>query len=236
MRKLGIVSFAIIMVLMMSCVAFAKNTVDLGLTFSLTENNLSSSLSINPAIMLKGHFDINETFAISGSLFFDYEKVTSASYADSNYFDYSAYIYAEYTAIDLDFIQLGLKGGFRYLGRNYSIDGTNPHVEKLSDVTLMIGAFYGITISPKLSMYGDVRVPIAAYSKEYNDTSVTANKKDYSGFIFSLSSIWLSSGIRYNITPAIHIGFETGNTITTSTSISSLRLFTSLRLLFGFSF
>jgi len=239
MKRIVFIAFTVLLVLSVSCIAFAKNTIELGATYSNNNDGLINDTTHYVGATLNGRFDIGEKISLfasldAGLLLSSLDQTRSANFGTT--------ILVNYAAISTDFATLGLLGGFHYNGRigtfTTTLGGPTTIYHNLYNrFVLTIGAFYDLALSEKLSLYGEVEIPVAIYSaetKNYESAFITdSSLKD---FDFALSTLWLSYGIRYNFTPSLHVALQLNNNISTSTTITSLRLFTSVDLLFGFSF
>ena len=238
MKKFIVLAMSLLLILSMSNIAFARNYVQLDLSYAgdfYNNNDGDGNRTSNISIGLSGEMNIINAFSLNANIGVLFDNFTELQQGNVDYKDtilsLAATLIGKYFVVNSGIFDLALGAEINYVRPFTDVLAFSSNI-----LNFNLGVYASVNIATKLSLYGSVSLPTANLSWGQNNQ----NEK-YSSGSFSLGSPTLVLGAKYSIFANFFLGFELANFESAPQSVmvfaqqQSARDF-SAKLMFGMNF
>ena len=208
MKKFIVLAMSLLLILSMGNIAFARNYVQLDLSYVgdfYTTSSGSGNRTSDISIGLSGEMNIINAFSLNANIGVVFDNFTELQRGNVDYkenvLSLDATLIGKYFVVNSGIFDLALGAEINYINEALNIPDFS-----LNTLNLGLGIYASVNISSKLNLYGSVSLPMANLSWGQYDSS-----EKYTSGSFSFGSPTLVLGAKYSIFANFFLGFELAN-------------------------
>ena len=208
MKKFIVLAMSLLLILSMSNIAFAKNYVQLELSYNgdfYKDNDDDGARNSTISVGLSGEMNIVSAFSLNANISVLIDTFTMLEDGNVDYkenvLSLDATLIGKYFVVNSGLFDLALGAEINYINETLNIPDSS-----LNTLNLGLGIYASVNIASKLNLYGSVSLPMANLSWGQYDSN---NK--YMRGAFSFGSPTLVLGVKYSIFANFFLGFELAN-------------------------